>query len=227
MGNAWGGGKTAKVMKIDGQTFKLKTPVRVWEAVKDYPGYVLIESEAFKHFGIRAKPLEPQRILQPKKLYFLLEIPRPSSRDGSAVRRVQSGINTTAVQRLESLMLSRRSVSDLSTIKPAAIKASDEMQEPLTGGAIRLQLRLPKSQLMKLIQESKDNEEAASKIIDLCTEKARNIHGSTASSSKVEGNGVEHQQGNWKPELGIIRESYSFHGWGMYGYSSSFSFFFF
>ena len=43
-------------MKIDSQTFKLKTPVRVWETVKDYPGHVLIESETFKHFGIRAKP---------------------------------------------------------------------------------------------------------------------------------------------------------------------------
>lgn len=56
MGNRLGGRKTAKVMKIDSQTFKLKTPVRVWETVKDYPGHVLIESETFKHFGIRAKP---------------------------------------------------------------------------------------------------------------------------------------------------------------------------
>lgn len=114
MGNRIGGRKTAKVMKIDGETFKLKTPVQVWEAVKDYPGYVLIEAETFKNFGIRAKPLEPERELKPKKLYFLLEIPK-ISRDNRAVRRVQSGINMSAVDRLESLMLSRRSVSDLST----------------------------------------------------------------------------------------------------------------
>ncbi|KAL6319560.1 hypothetical protein AAG906_014236 [Vitis piasezkii] len=177
MGNRLGGRKTAKVMKIDGQTFKLKTPVRVWEAVKDYPGHVLIESEAFKHFGIRAKPLEPQRELKPKKLYFLLEIPKLSG--DRTVRRVQSGIiNMNAVDRLESLMLSRRSVSDLSTIKQTT------SIRPLNCGAIRVQLRLPKSQLMKLIQESKDNEEAAEKIMDLCMEKAsNNIHGTASSNN--------------------------------------------
>ncbi|CBI15547.3 hypothetical protein VitviT2T_025790 [Vitis vinifera] len=204
MGNRLGGRKTAKVMKIDSQTFKLKTPVRVWETVKDYPGHVLIESEAFKHFGIRAKPLEPQRELKPKKLYFLLEIPKHSG--DRTVRRVQSGINMNAVDRLQSLMLSRRSVSDLSTIKQTT------SIRPLNCGAIRVQLRLPKSQLMKLIQESKDNEEAAEKIMDLCMEKAsNNIHGA-ASSNNVEGHGLGQQQGNWKPGLGITRESYNLPG---------------
>ena len=197
MGNRLGlGRKTAKVMKIDGEIFKLKTPVRVWEAIKDYPGHVLIESEAFKNFGIRAKPLKPERALRPKKLYLLMEIPK-LSRDGR-VRRVQSGINMSAVDRLESLMLSRSSVSDLSekTI------TFDESEGASNGGAaIRVQLRLPKSQLMKLMEESKDNDVAAEKIMELCMEKAiSNIHGANAESHDL---GL----GNWKPGPGIIRET--------------------
>nr|GMD21918.1 uncharacterized protein At1g66480-like [Ipomoea batatas] len=76
MGNSLGGKKTTKVMKIDGQTMKFKTPVYAGEIVKNYPGHVLLDSEAVKHFGVRAKPLEPQQELRGKRLYFLVELPK-------------------------------------------------------------------------------------------------------------------------------------------------------
>ncbi|PPE00684.1 hypothetical protein GOBAR_DD02302 [Gossypium barbadense] len=107
MGNSLGGKKMTKVMKINGETMKLKTPVRAEQVVKDYPGHVLLESEAVKHFGIRAKPLQSHQNLEPKRLYFLVELPEaPKER---VPRRVRSGINMSAKDRLESLMLSRRS----------------------------------------------------------------------------------------------------------------------
>lgn len=58
MGNSLGGKKTAKIMKIDGESFKLKTPVTAEEVLQDFPGYVLLDSESVKHYGARAKPLE-------------------------------------------------------------------------------------------------------------------------------------------------------------------------
>lgn len=58
MGNTLGGNKTTKIMKIDGETFKLKTPVTAEEVLKDFPGLVLLDSESVKHYGARAKPLK-------------------------------------------------------------------------------------------------------------------------------------------------------------------------
>ncbi|KAF3519093.1 hypothetical protein DY000_02063124 [Brassica cretica] len=59
--------KRAKVMKIDGEVFHIKTPATAREVTADYPGYVLLDSEAVKHFGVRSKPLEPSQLLKPKK----------------------------------------------------------------------------------------------------------------------------------------------------------------
>ncbi|KAH7571000.1 hypothetical protein JRO89_XS05G0237000 [Xanthoceras sorbifolium] len=94
-------------MKISGETFKLRTPVRAEEVVKDHPGHVLLESEAVKHYGTRAKPLQPQQKLEPKRLYFLVELPSNSVPKERLTRRVRSGINMSAKDRLESLMLVR------------------------------------------------------------------------------------------------------------------------
>lgn len=115
MGNSLGGKKTTKVMKISGETFKLKTPVKAEEVLKKYPGYVVLESEAVKHFGTRAKPLQPQQNLEPKRLYFLVELPNVPAE--IVPRRVRSGIQMSAKDRLESLMLARRSASDLTIMK--------------------------------------------------------------------------------------------------------------
>ncbi|KAJ6738549.1 PLASTID MOVEMENT IMPAIRED PROTEIN [Salix koriyanagi] len=126
MGNNLGGGKTAEVMKINGETFKLRTPARVTDVVKDYPGFVLLDSEAVKHFGIRAKPLEPQQELKAKKIYFLIELPEiPEEKEARSTRRVRSAIQMSAKDRLENLMLSRRSVSDLSMVRPSPSQTSD------------------------------------------------------------------------------------------------------
>lgn len=76
MGNTFGVKKTVKVMKISGETMKLNSPVKVEDVVKDYPGFVLLESEAVKHYGVRAKPLEPHQKLSTKRLYFLVELPK-------------------------------------------------------------------------------------------------------------------------------------------------------
>ncbi|KAF8399017.1 hypothetical protein HHK36_014884 [Tetracentron sinense] len=171
-------------MKIDGETFKLETPVQVGEVTKDYPGHVLLESEAVRHFGVRAKALEPQQELKPKRLYFLVELPKIP--EEKAPRRVRSGIQMSAKDRLESLMLSRRSVSDLSLMKPTSL-VLDKSEEGSKTGAVRMRMRLPKAQVDKLVQESKDEAEAAEKIMELC---------------------IENQQTNRKVGLGSARESF-------------------
>lgn len=76
MGNSLGSKKTAKIMNINGESFKLKTPVKAGTVVEDFPGHVLLESEAVRQFGIRAKPLEPHQNLESKRLYFMVELPR-------------------------------------------------------------------------------------------------------------------------------------------------------
>ncbi|XP_027362183.1 uncharacterized protein At1g66480 [Abrus precatorius] len=157
MGNTLGGKKTTKVMKIDGETFKLKTPVKVGDVLKDHPGLVLLESEAVKHYGIRAKPLEAHKELQPKRLYFLVELPKET-----VPRRVRSGINMSAKDRLESLVLSRRSSSDLTIMKP---QSNVEGSSP--NGGVRLKMRLPKAQVEKLMQGCKTEAEAAQRIMGL------------------------------------------------------------
>ncbi|XP_052204314.1 uncharacterized protein At1g66480-like [Diospyros lotus] len=167
MGNTLGARKTAKIMKINGETMRLKTPVKAGDVVKDYPGYVVLESEAVKHFGVRAKPLDPWQELKPKRLYFLVELPKVS--DEKAPRRVRSGIQMSAKDRLESLMLARRSVSDLSAMKPASNAVREPRgQSTVEDGKMRLKMRLPRSEVARLMAESKDEADAAKRILELC-----------------------------------------------------------
>lgn len=194
MGNSIGRGKKAKVMKIDGETFKLKTPVMARDVVKDYPGFVLLDSDAVKHFGIRAKPLEPQQELKAKKIYFLVELPKFPEEKEPRPRRVRSSIHMSAKDRLECLMLSRRSVSDLSIVRPSSSHGPDGPGGSSTG-PVRLKMRLPKAQMQKLVEESNDEVEVAEKIIDLYMENPGEVD-----------SGRHHEQ--WKPELGSIRESF-------------------
>ncbi|XP_058744811.1 uncharacterized protein At1g66480-like [Vicia villosa] len=166
MGNTIGKSKKAKIMKIDGETFKVKTPTTSNDVVKDYPNHVLLDSQAVKHFGLRAKPLEPNQELKPKKIYFLVELPKikPEEDKPSLPRRARSsGIkNMNAKDRLELLMLSKRSVSDISSVKPGLG----------LDGPMRLKMRLPKAQLEKLMEESNDKAEVAEKIMSLYMEKS-------------------------------------------------------
>ncbi|KAK7387387.1 hypothetical protein VNO78_28153 [Psophocarpus tetragonolobus] len=159
MGNAMGS-KKAKVMKIDGETFKLKTPARANDVVKGHPGHVLLDSNAVKNFGPRAKPLEPHHELKPNKIYFLVELPRVQL-EPLVTRRVRSsgirGMN--AQDRLDFLMLSKRSVSDVTMVKNGPA--------PDNAGPTRVRMRLPKAQLERLMEESHDGSEVAEKIISL------------------------------------------------------------
>ncbi|XP_015075732.1 uncharacterized protein At1g66480-like [Solanum pennellii] len=190
MGNSLGGKKTTKVMKIDGQTMKFKTPIYANEVLKNYPSMVLLESEEVKHYGVRAKPLEPQQELKSKRLYFLVELPKFPQENKKSTRRVRSAIQMSAKDRLETLMLARRSTSDLSIMKPASIvteecsayhnnnnnndnnnnSASDVLNSggPSQAHPTRLKLRLSKAEVEKLMMESKDENEVAEKIMKLC-----------------------------------------------------------
>ena len=206
MGNSLGGKKTTKVMKINGETFKLKTPVKAEEVVKDYPGHVLLESEAVKHFGIRAKPLQPHQKLQPKRLYFLVELPEaPKER---VTRRVQSGINMSAKDRLESLMLSRRSVSDLTLMKPKSVIPEETEEGSDESGAMRLKMRLPKAKVERLMKESKNEAEAAEKIMELYMANTRNSPREAAQNGKNSMFLQQQQQVHWKGNHGSIGEGF-------------------
>ncbi|VVA94236.1 unnamed protein product [Arabis nemorensis] len=162
--------KKAKVMKIDGEIFRIKTPATAREVTADYPGYVLLDSEAVKHFGVRAKPLEPSQILKPKKTYFLVELPKlpPETDNKLPYRRVMSGIHVGAKERLEMLMLSRRTVSDV------AIGRSDGGDR---SGQTSVRLRLPRSQITRLMEESHDASEIAEKILSIYRESSGEIGG--------------------------------------------------
>lgn len=167
MGNAVGRSRKAKVMKIDGEIFKMKTPARAHDVVKDYPGHVLLDSEAVKHFGLTAKPLESFQELKPKKTYFLVELPKIQPEEDRRTRRVRSsgirGMN--AKDRLDFLMLSKRSVSDLTLVKP---QSSIAIGEPgPNNGSTKVKMRLPRAQLQKLMEESHNQVEVAEKIINL------------------------------------------------------------
>ncbi|KAA8532583.1 hypothetical protein F0562_032601 [Nyssa sinensis] len=201
MGNSLGGKKTAKVMKINGETLKFKTPVQAGEVVKDYPGHVLLESEAVKHFGIRAKPLEVQQELKPKRLYFLVELPKFPEEKGA--RRVRSGIHMSAKDRLESLMLAKRSVSDLSAMKPNSIL----LEESTEAGPVRLKMRLPKAEVAKLMMGSKDEAEAAEKIVDFCIANGGGDRG--GAPSKGNEGSLLHKQVHWKGGHGNVKEGFN------------------
>ncbi|CAL5213118.1 unnamed protein product [Lathyrus oleraceus] len=170
MGNVFGSKKTTKVMKIDGETMKLKTPVKAGEVLKDHPGLVLLDSEAVKHYGVRAKPIEGHKELQPKRLYFLVELPKEVK-----PRRVRSGIVMSAKDRLDNLVLTRRSASDLSIMKQRNVDedngggrdGGDDAEVKENGGGVRLKVRLPKAEVEKLMRECKDEAEAAEMIMRL------------------------------------------------------------
>nr|GEW96616.1 hypothetical protein [Tanacetum cinerariifolium] len=170
-------------MKVNGETIKFKTPVNAAEVTKDYPGLVLLDSEMVKHYGVRAKPLEPQEHLKAKRLYFLVELPKLPEENKATARRVRSGINMSAKDRLESLALARRSASDITFMKaPASMMVENGEQ---SGGLdpFRVKLRLPKSEVERLMKESKDETEAAEKIMKLCREKNNGRGGRGARGS--------------------------------------------
>ncbi|XP_010440894.1 PREDICTED: uncharacterized protein At1g66480-like [Camelina sativa] len=147
-----------KVMKIDGDIFRLKTPVTASDATKEYPGHVLLDPETVKWLGVRAKPLEPNKILRPNKTYFLVDLLLVDKRNKLPYRRVMSGnIHVGAKERLEMLMLSRRTVSDIGV-------GSLECGDGPGPGRTRVTLRLPRSHITKLMGDCQDASEVAARI---------------------------------------------------------------
>ncbi|KAL8161265.1 hypothetical protein V2J09_012754 [Rumex salicifolius] len=178
MGNTVGGSKTTtKIMNIKGETTKYKTPIQAKEVIKDRPGYELLESGSVRAYGTRAKPIDPGEFLEPKKVYFLVEQPK-SRREP---RRVMSlgGIQVGAQERLEKLVMTRRSVSDLSVAGRVVVE----------GGPIKL--RLPKAEVERVVRESRDHKEAAEKILSLCMAKTGPGSGSGSFSDPGLGRSVE------------------------------------
>ncbi|XP_016553398.2 uncharacterized protein At1g66480 [Capsicum annuum] len=216
MGNSLGRKKSTEVMKIDGKTMKFRTPVYANEVLKNYPSMVLLESEEVKHFGIRAKPLEPQQELKPKRLYFLIELPKYPEESNKNPRRVRSGIQMSAKDRLETLMLARRSASDLSIMRPASSMTEEYSSYhhhhhnnnsfasgPSSGNGpqaqpMRLKLRLPKAEVEKLMMQSKDGSDVGEKIMKLCMNNNNNSGVGTDLLQSKSGPLMEDDQSQWK-----------------------------
>ncbi|CAA0832982.1 Encodes a protein whose expression is responsive to nematode infection [Striga hermonthica] len=163
MGNAFCGKRSTKVMKISGETFKLKAPARAGPLLREHPGHVLLESEAVRHYGVRAKPLEPHQELKPSRLYFLVQLPQGR---GPPRRLRSAGEPTSAKDRLESLMLARRSASDLSAVRLGSVESAPENAEG-GGGGVRVRIRLPKAEVERLVEGSNCAAEVAEKIVGL------------------------------------------------------------
>lgn len=172
MGNSIGGRrKGAKVMQLDGTAFRVKPPAYAGAVLRDHPGFQLLESEEVKLLGVRARPLAHDAQLRPGRLYFLVALPRPAV----PPRRAWSGaLHVGARERLESLMLTRRSTSDLSLPAGTGTAPASPLSTASEGGGgpVRLRMRLPKAQVEKLMAESRDGAEAAARIMQLCAANA-------------------------------------------------------
>ncbi|KAF3795339.1 Uncharacterized protein EJ110_NYTH05417 [Nymphaea thermarum] len=183
MGNAimLGGKRRVRLMKIDGETLKLKAPVLVRDVVQQHPNHVVMDAESVRKLGPQAKPLDDDHELKGgKKLYFLVELPKlPEER---VPRRVRSGIQMGAKERLESLMLAKRSVSDLTFVKGGGGGEGEG------AGVMRVKMRLPKSQVASLVGTGADGAEVAEKIIDMCLKKEENPLTASAGAAVAEGN---------------------------------------
>ncbi|RRT40132.1 hypothetical protein B296_00050420 [Ensete ventricosum] len=149
--------KTAKVMTLDGAVIRLKPPAAAGDVLRDHPGHSVLEADEVKRLGVRAMPLDATQPLEPGKLYFLAELPRPPNRHG--LRRASSVVAAargSATDRLENLRLSRPRPS-----------ASLSVETAEGGGAVRVRMRLPAARVAKLLQESADGSEAAERIVEL------------------------------------------------------------
>ncbi|CAD6245105.1 unnamed protein product [Miscanthus lutarioriparius] len=178
MGNSIGGKRRrARVMTVDGATYKYRPPAAAGDALRDHPGHHhLLESEEVRRLGVRARPLDPDAPLKPGKLYFLVDLPSLSSSSSSSSsarrrpppQRTWSGA-LQAGERLESLMLARRSASDVAaSVLTSPASSVEAVAGDGGGGGVRLRVRLPKADVQRLVEESRDAADAAEKIMQLC-----------------------------------------------------------
>ncbi|GLJ50387.1 hypothetical protein SUGI_1073990 [Cryptomeria japonica] len=150
-----------KIMKLDGQVLKMKGPLIVNDILAGYPGYVILHSEAVRHMGVKAKPLDGSATLNAKHLYFLVQLPKVDNQQRGP-RRVRSGIPTNAKSRLESMLLESRSISDIShmNFKPSSSEINED------NGAVRVKVRLTKAQLIEMTDESQESCDTVERILD-------------------------------------------------------------
>ncbi|KAL9226511.1 hypothetical protein vseg_002317 [Gypsophila vaccaria] len=188
MGNNIGGRrggykKAAKIMKINGEYFKLKTPSKVIDIIKDYPHHILLDSDDFLRFNLRAIPLDLHFVLQPNKIYLLFELPKLPQINNintnendynvvnkSPLRRVRSGGEESTVTNAKELrkIMIRRSISDLSTkTKTKAMAGEGSGGSGGGGGPTRVKVRLPRGQVRRIMEESSDDVEVAQRILRL------------------------------------------------------------
>lgn len=149
-------------MKINGETFKITIPTTAYEVTSHHPNHLLYESQSLKQFGLRAKPLDPSHQLKPKTLYFLLQLPTLPG-NHRPLRRVCSDLHLSASDRLECLMLSRRSVSDLQTLRfnPPRLSTDGGATKPM-----QVKFRVRRVEFERLMKECKDKVEATERIVD-------------------------------------------------------------
>ncbi|WOK97513.1 hypothetical protein Cni_G06221 [Canna indica] len=159
--------KTAKVMKLDGTVTRLDLPAAASAVLRCHPGYSLLDAEEVKRAGAGAHPLTPGQLLEPGKLYFLVELPRSSRLPRREMRRARSAeMHGSAMDRLESLRLTRRrSTSDASVGATHDGGGDTTVEEE---GAMQIRIRLPKARVKKLVEESEDEAEVTERLVALC-----------------------------------------------------------
>ncbi|GLJ50384.1 hypothetical protein SUGI_1073960 [Cryptomeria japonica] len=190
-----------KIMKLDGQVMKVKGPLIVDDILADYPGYVILHSEAVRHMGVKAKPLDGSATLNAKHLYFLVQLPKVENHKREP-RRVRSGIPMNAKSRLESMLLTHRSISDISHMN-CDPSSSEIMSED--NGAVRVKVRLTKAQLIEMLGESQESFDTVERILDsiLNHEKFQQMEGGKEEEDREE----NEENLAWKPSLGSVGET--------------------
>ncbi|GLJ50385.1 hypothetical protein SUGI_1073970 [Cryptomeria japonica] len=185
------------IMKLDGQVLKVKGPLIVNDILAYYPGYVILHSEAVRHMGVKAKPLDGSATLNAKHLYCLIQLPKVENHKREP-KRVSSGIPMNAKSRLESLLLTRRSISDISHIncEPSSSESSED------NGAVRVKVRLTKAELIELMGESQESCDTVERILD-------SILNHEKFQQMERGKEIEEEENfAWKPSLGSVPETW-------------------
>ncbi|KAA0046959.1 protein transport protein SFT2-like [Cucumis melo var. makuwa] len=115
----------------------------------------------------------------------------------------------SAKDRLDLLMLSRRTMSEIAITRPSSTAATvDSSAQPrFHSGPMQVKMKIPRSQVAKLMEESASEGEIAEKIINMYLKNEVNTGGGSAGDVNA-GQQAEH----WKPSLvSSVRENSKVH----------------